>query len=153
MPGARYDFPPFRLDAERRLLLRHGSAVPVPRKALEALVMLVEQHGEVVSKEDLLKRVWHDAYVEENSLNQSVSALRRILGDSAAQPRFIETVPGRGYRFVATIAQAPPAGSAVERGTAVRLGLGFLVEPPPIEPEVEAQKTVEPPRSAGRSRS
>jgi TolB-like protein/Tfp pilus assembly protein PilF len=105
--SALFDFPPFRVDANRRTLVRDGLTIAVPRKAFDTLVVLLEHRGEVVPKGDLLKRVWRDSFVEENSLNQSISALRKALGDSAGVSRYIDTVAGLGYRFVAPIAAVP----------------------------------------------
>jgi TolB-like protein/Tfp pilus assembly protein PilF len=119
MSCARFDFPPFRVDAERRTLLRDGLAVAVPRKAFDTLVVLLEHQGEIVPKADLLRRVWRDSFVEENSLNQSISALRKVLGDSAGVPRYIDTVAGHGYRFVAPIAARPEPQAAPPRKLAV----------------------------------
>lgn len=102
MQGPIFDFPPFRADAARRSLVRGGREVALSRKAFDTLIVLLEQPGEVISKDDLMKRVWPDSFVEENSLNQSISAIRKALGD----PKLIETIPGRGYRFTAPI-QAP----------------------------------------------
>jgi serine/threonine-protein kinase len=118
MSAAIFDFEPFRLDLGRRKLLRDGQAVALPRKAFDTLVVLVEEHGQLVAKDELLKRVWHDAFVEENNLNQSISALRRGLGDSAGEPRYIETIPGRGYRFIAAI-EAPLTAASAPRSLAV----------------------------------
>jgi len=75
-----YEFGGFRLDADERVLLRGDEVVPLAPKAVETLVVLVEHRGHVVSKDDLMQRVWADAYVEENNLNQAVSALRKALG-------------------------------------------------------------------------
>lgn len=114
-----YEFGEFRLDASDRLLYRGGEVVPVPPKALETLVMLVERGGRVVSKDDLMQAVWAGAYVEENNLNQAISALRKALGQSADGPVFIETVPKRGYRFVAPVSGATsPATGAAPSGEA-----------------------------------
>lgn len=103
MNGSEYEFPPFRIDGAQRVLLRDGAPVVLPRKALDTLLILVAQHGSMVGKEDLMKAVWPDSFVEENNLNQCISAIRKALGDNSAAPRFIETVSGRGYRFLAKV--------------------------------------------------
>lgn len=110
MAAAAFEFAPFRLDPARRALTRGGSEIALSRKAFDTLVILLEEGGNVVPKNVLIRRVWPDSFVEENSLNQSISALRRALGDQAGVPRYIETVSGRGYRFVAPIIvhAAPP---------------------------------------------
>jgi DNA-binding winged helix-turn-helix (wHTH) protein len=103
--GYRYEFGPFRLDAGARLLLREGEPVPLTPKAVETLIALVESGGQMVSREELLKRVWPDTYVEENNLSVSVSMLRKALGQTAEGRPYIETLPRRGYRFAAEVRQ------------------------------------------------
>src|SRR5215472_3365186 len=94
-----YDFGGFRIDPDRRLLLRDNHAVPVQSKAFEVLLALVQNNDRIVSKDDLLKMVWPDTFVEESNLAQHIFVLRKTLGDSAGGSRYIVTVPGRGYRF------------------------------------------------------
>jgi Tol biopolymer transport system component/DNA-binding winged helix-turn-helix (wHTH) protein len=97
-----YEFGPFRLDPADRLLLRDGRHVPLTPKAFETLLILVENSGRVIDKDELLKKVWPDTFVEEVNLAKNVSYLRKILGgEEAAQ--YIETIPKRGYRFVAGV--------------------------------------------------
>jgi len=98
-----YEFGPFRLDAGKRLLLRDSQPVPLQLKALETLLVLVRQSEQVVLKDDLMKSVWPDTFVEESNLAQNIFVLRKTLGDTAGQHRYIATVPGRGYRFVAKV--------------------------------------------------
>ena len=98
-----YEFGEFRLDAEGRLLSRHGKPVPLTPKAVDLLVVLVEARGNPVSKEDLLQKVWADATVEEGSLTSHISILRKALDDSTNEREFIETLPKRGYRFAAPV--------------------------------------------------
>jgi DNA-binding winged helix-turn-helix (wHTH) protein/Flp pilus assembly protein TadD len=115
---ARYEFDGFRLDAERRQLRSpSGELLDVPARAFDTLVFLVEQRNEVVSKERLMKAVWPRSIVEENNLTQAISALRRLLGDERTEPRFVLTVPGRGYRFVARVTEsAAPVASPSPSG-------------------------------------
>jgi serine/threonine protein kinase len=98
-----YAFGPFRLDAEKRVLVRDGVPVPLAPKTAEALLVLVENAGRLVDKDDLMKRVWPDAFVEEGNLNKNISFLRKALGDWDGDREYIETVPKRGYRFVAPV--------------------------------------------------
>jgi len=98
-----YHFGPFRLDPLTRRLTRDGEAVPLTARAFDTLVVLVENHGRVVTKDELIGSVWHDAFVEENNLNQAISALRRALHDDGNGNRFIETVPRKGYAFVVPV--------------------------------------------------
>jgi len=98
-----YRFGPFVFDRIRRVLWRDGTIVPVPSKALELLLLLVDQRHRVVSKDELLEIVWAGTVVEENTLTRHISTLRRALGDDLRQHRFLLTVIGQGYQFVADI--------------------------------------------------
>jgi Tol biopolymer transport system component/DNA-binding winged helix-turn-helix (wHTH) protein len=97
-----YEFGPFRLDATERLLLRDQQHVPLTPKAFETLLMLVEHGGHVIEKDELMKKVWPDTFVEEVNLAKNVSNLRKILGAEQSE-HYIETIPKRGYRFVAGV--------------------------------------------------
>ena len=98
-----YGFGPFRLDSEKRVLVRNGVPVSLAPKAAETLLLLVENAGHLVDKDDLLKRVWPDAIVEEGNLNKNIFFLRKALGEWDGGREYIETVPKRGYRFVAPV--------------------------------------------------
>src|SRR5215470_9647727 len=100
-----YEFGDFRLHAaQRRLTSRaDGRTVELTPKALDALHFLVRHPGELLDKSALISAVWPNVVVEENNLNQVISALRRALGDGSGGRRFIVTVPGRGYQFVAPV--------------------------------------------------
>ncbi|MBS1790164.1 MAG: winged helix-turn-helix domain-containing protein [Acidobacteria bacterium] len=100
-PKVIYEFSHYRLDAAERLLLRNGEAVPLQPKVFDLLCVLVEQHGHLLEKDELMKLVWPDAVVEEANLANNVSILRKTLSEDGE--RFIETVPKRGYRFVAPV--------------------------------------------------
>lgn len=95
-----HDFGPFRLDANERVLLRAGRRVPLPAKAVSTLMVLVRNRGRVVEKDDLMKQVWPNEFVEEGNLAQHIFRLRRAFGETAEEPKYIETVPRRGYRFL-----------------------------------------------------
>ncbi len=97
-----YEFGPFRLDATERLLLRDQQHVPLTPKAFETLLVLVEHGGHVIDKDELMKKVWPDTFVEEVNLAKNVSNLRKILGAEQSE-HYIETIPKRGYRFVAGV--------------------------------------------------
>lgn len=104
-----YEFADFRVDAAKRLLKRcDGEAIPLTPKVFDTLLYLVEHRGVVLDKNDLMLAIWPDTVVEENNLNQSISALRRVLGENRGENRYIATVPGRGYRFVAEVKRAAP---------------------------------------------
>jgi Tol biopolymer transport system component/DNA-binding winged helix-turn-helix (wHTH) protein len=98
-----YVFGEFRLDAEQRALFRRGELVALAPKSLETLLFLVERHGRIVEKRELLDAVWPDTFVEEANLPQNIFTLRKVLGDGEEGHSFIETVPKRGYRFVAPV--------------------------------------------------
>jgi len=94
-----YEFGPFRLDSSKRLLLRDNQPVPLQLKAFETLLVLVRNSEQVVLKDDLMKAVWPDTFVEESNLAQNIFVLRKTLGAAVGEHRYIATVPGRGYRF------------------------------------------------------
>ncbi len=112
-----YAFGPYRLDPDEKVLLNEDQPVPLTPKALETLLVLVSRHGHLVGKDELIRSVWPDTVVEENNLNQSISALRRALGEADGQ-RFIETVPRRGYRFVAEVAEVGASREGESAGAA-----------------------------------
>ncbi len=109
-----FEFPPFRLHVGDRLLYRGTDVVALPPKAVDTLVALVERRGRVVAKDELMAVVWADAWVEENNLNQAISAVRKALGQTAAGPVFIETISKRGYRFAADVVVREVQSNAVE---------------------------------------
>ena len=96
-------FSGFRLDPNRRLLLHNERPLSLHPKAFELLLILVENRGRVLSKSELLDKIWEGQFVEENNLAVQISGLRKILGESSTEHRFIVTVPGRGYRFVSDV--------------------------------------------------
>jgi len=100
-----YAFGPFRLDSARHLLLRDGEVVSLTPKAFETLALLVERNGEVVEKDELMQKLWPNTFVEENSLTRNISVLRKALGEGRNEHHYIVTVPGRGYRFVASVSE------------------------------------------------
>src|SRR5262245_18516349 len=113
-----YEFGPFRIDIVERLLLRDGESVPLTPKAFDLLFALVEHHGHLLEKDELLKKVWPDTFVEEANLSYNISLIRKALGDGENGQRYIETVPKRGYRFVAQVMEmgAEQAESAEAAG-------------------------------------
>jgi Tol biopolymer transport system component/DNA-binding winged helix-turn-helix (wHTH) protein len=102
-----YEFGPFRVDLEDRLVSRQGTAVPLEPTQFEVLSVLVREAGHLVPRKDLIEAVWKDTYVDEGSLTVTISMLRRKLGDTPSQPRYIETVRKSGYRFVAPVTRQP----------------------------------------------
>ena len=103
-----YEFKGFRLEAGQRRLLFQGQPVPLKPKILDLLLFLVEMRGQLVVKEDLMREIWPDSIVEENNITVSMSILRKTLGDDQITHQFIETVPRRGYRFLAEVTEVIP---------------------------------------------
>lgn len=101
--GDTWTFGPFRLIPARQLLLRDGVPVRIGSRALEILVVLARRGGELIAKQELIAAVWPDTFVDESNLKVNVCLLRHALGDTQKQPKYIATVPGRGYRFVAPV--------------------------------------------------
>ena len=119
-----YAFGRFRLDAGKRLLFADNEVVGLTPKAFDTLLALVESRGAVLSKDELMRRVWPEQFVEENNLAQNIYAVRRALGDGADDVKYVETIPKRGYRFAAEVEvlEAPttpePAAAAAGHQTA-----------------------------------
>jgi len=101
-----FEFGPFRLEPQEHRLTRDERLVPLPGKALQTLVVLVERHGTLVPKRELMNAVWPNTSVEENNLDRNISTLRKALGDQESGEPFIETVPRVGYRFVAEVRES-----------------------------------------------
>jgi TolB-like protein/DNA-binding winged helix-turn-helix (wHTH) protein/lipoprotein NlpI len=112
MEKEMYQFGPFSLDPAERLVSRDGTPLSLTPKVFDTLVYLVRNHGRLLTKDELLKQVWPDAFVEEVNLAVNVSALRKMLGESPQDGRYIVTVPGRGYRFVAAVEKATTGKSS-----------------------------------------
>lgn len=144
-PVPVYEFGDFRLDAEKRLLWRDGTQVPLTPRVFETLLFLVEHNGTVLDKERLMEAVWPDSIVEENNLTQNISTLRRVFGETPDSHRFIVTVPGRGYRFVARVtspengADHPEKSLVVAWDNAVQPSL--TIDPPSPVPGAFVGKT------------
>ena len=117
-----YEFGRFRLDATERVLLRDRELVPLTPKVFDILLALVEHGGHLVEKDDLMKMVWPDSFVEEGNLTQNVSLLRKALGESPGGSQFIETIARRGYRFVATVSESWDDGTNQTLTTAATSG-------------------------------
>jgi DNA-binding winged helix-turn-helix (wHTH) protein/tetratricopeptide (TPR) repeat protein len=113
-----YEFGEFQVDVDRRLLLgRDGRPLPLTPKVFDTLLYLVEHTETVLDKDTLMNAIWPSTAVEENSLNQNISLLRRVLGGKRVEHRYIVTVPGHGYRFVAPVRKHAPSTMTVSAGT------------------------------------
>src|SRR5688500_10537206 len=98
-----YRFGEFSLDADEKVLLRQGKPLLLAQKILETLLTLVQNSGRIIEKLELMTRVWPDTFVEESNLTYTIVQLRKTLGDDARHSRYIETIPRRGYRFIADV--------------------------------------------------
>ncbi|MFN2513362.1 MAG: winged helix-turn-helix domain-containing tetratricopeptide repeat protein, partial [Pyrinomonadaceae bacterium] len=110
-----YEFGSFRIDSTKRLMLRDGEVVPLKPKAFETLLLLVQNRGRVMEKDELMKALWPNSFVEEANLTQHISLLRKALGESPTEHRYIVTAPGRGYRFVADVRELGDNGGEPQR--------------------------------------
>jgi eukaryotic-like serine/threonine-protein kinase len=159
-----YEFEEFALDPVRRVLTRQGETISLPPKAVATLLVLVERHGQVVEKDELFQTVWPHTFISEATLTQNIFRLRKTLGEEAGEHRFIVTVPGRGYSFVAEVrpveaarplAVEPPAPASPQEDTAEPIQAAAAdafepapLEPPPAAPEVPVRVRWRPRRPA-----
>src|SRR5262245_33800879 len=118
-----YEFGPFRIDTLKRILMRDGEVVQITPKAFDILLALIERNGEALSKDDLMNAVWPDTVVEENNLTRNISSLRKALGEKPDERRYVVTISGRGYQFVAEVRKlkGEDSGAAVKQAGAIRL--------------------------------
>jgi DNA-binding winged helix-turn-helix (wHTH) protein len=117
-----YQFGPFLLDPDAHVLLRDGRSIPLPPKAYDTLLALVQRRGALLTKDELLNLVWPGSFVEENNLQQHISLLRKALGENGdGSPEYIETLPRRGYRFIANVAPVQGASLGSQTADAVAL--------------------------------
>src|SRR5579862_3550190 len=105
-------FPPFRLDLQNQCLWRGDARIPLMPKPFAVLQYLVEHPGRLVTHDELLAAIWPDTYVQPEVLRRYILEIRRALDDPAAAPRYVETLPKRGYQFVAAVSEALPSSSA-----------------------------------------
>jgi TolB-like protein/Tfp pilus assembly protein PilF len=123
-----YEFGPYQLDLCKRILTRDGDGIPLTPKATEILIALVKNAGQLVEKDELLKEVWPDTFVEESNLTQNIFTLRKVLGDDRSGPKYIETVARRGYRFLPTVRTV----SHVENGDSRPQPAGVIPQSPVV---------------------
>ena len=116
LPSARLAFGPFEVDASAGELRKSGLRMRLTGQPFEILMVLLAHPGEVITREQLRERIWRDGtFVDfEHGLSAAMNKLRRALGDSAENPRYIETVPGRGYRFIGLVHEASNLASAAQ---------------------------------------
>jgi DNA-binding winged helix-turn-helix (wHTH) protein len=106
-----YEYGSFRLDPAEHRLTRNGIAVPLAPKAFELLLSLVQNQGRLLSKEQIMETLWPGNFVEEANLTVSISVLRKVLGEKEGNLRYIETIPKKGYRFIASVREQPRIGN------------------------------------------
>src|SRR5271165_4562623 len=119
-----YEFDEFRLDAQSRVLRRGGTAVPLTPKAFDVLLLLIQNAGRIVTKDELMKAVWPDSFVEESNLTQTIFMVRKAL-DETADRRYILTVQGQGYRFLVPVIEGDRNGPAIEAPVGVPDAISF----------------------------
>ena len=143
-----YEFGPFRIDAAERTLLRDGQPVPLTPKAFDALLLFVESGGRTIERDDLMNKLWPESFVEEGNLKVTIFKLRKALGESPDREQYIETIPRRGYRFVAPVKESeePSIRLVVEKRTTSRV----LIEQE--EERIEQPAETTPTRRASASR-
>jgi DNA-binding winged helix-turn-helix (wHTH) protein/tetratricopeptide (TPR) repeat protein len=125
-----YEFGRFRCDPREHLFLCEGTPVSLAPKAFEILVILIQSNGRLLTKDELMQKVWPDSFVEESNLTVNISALRRALGEPPGGQQFIETVPKRGYRFVVPVSEIPETPSASASKVAQREALPEVAPAP-----------------------
>jgi WD40 repeat protein/DNA-binding winged helix-turn-helix (wHTH) protein/ABC-type dipeptide/oligopeptide/nickel transport system ATPase component len=116
-PHLVYEFGPFRLDLQQRTLLRDGEPVALAPKIWDTLALLIEKRGRILEKDEMLEILWPESFVEESNLSQNIFVLRKLLGDDRNGSAFIQTVPRRGYKFVATVKELEITKPGSDRST------------------------------------
>lgn len=130
-----YEFGPFRIDLENRLLLHEGETVPLAPKIFDTLVVLIENKGRIVKKSEMMQLLWPDRYVEESNLSQNIFVLRKIFSEATGGDQYIETIPKRGYRFIGTVREVQEEVNQTHEEA-------VATEAP--ESELQAEKTARP---------
>jgi DNA-binding winged helix-turn-helix (wHTH) protein/lipoprotein NlpI len=147
-PKVFYEFGPFRVDPEKQVLLRDGVLIPLAPKAFEMLVVLLRRSREVVTKDELLTAIWPDSFVEEANLSQNIFLLRKALGDTGDERRYIVTLPGRGYQLAAQVRTLTQNGDAFL--AQVRSHTELVIEEQVSENSVSIPKALPEPRPRWR---
>lgn len=144
-PKAIYEFDGFRVDPTNRLLLRDGKAVPLTAKTFDLLLVFIESNGRLLGKDEVMRRVWPQNFVEEGNLTRQVSTLRRALGEAPKSHQYITTVPGYGYKFVASIkeVQEPPAITLIADHTVATTIIEEEISPPTVTPAPRALRATQ----------
>ncbi len=138
-----YEFGPFHLDPVKRVLLRDNLPIPLQLKAFETLLVLVRHSEQVVLKEDLMRAVWPNTFVEEGNLTQNIFMLRKTLGsaDGEQRERYIDTIPGRGYRFAAKVRLVSAETEAASQSPPPTEAMGANVYSHPVDEVVPGKSS------------
>ncbi len=137
-----FEFGEFLLDTQEKVLLRGGKPLPITPKAFHLLFVLLEKHGHLVEKDELMKSVWANSFVEEGNITFTVGLLRKLLEDETKNPRFIETVPRRGYRFITDVRRVEIAERESERPEDKETKIGLSADFPfPLSPVSHSSNT------------
>ena len=126
-----YSFAEFEVDAKKRLLLKNAQAISLNSKTFDLLLFLIENHNRVLSKNELLDKVWEGQFVEENNLTVQISALRKIFGEKKNEQKFIVTIPGKGYKFVADVRLPVESSEQEKSNSSIVLQNSRTVSAPP----------------------
>lgn len=136
-PSQIFEFGPFYLDSAKSLLVRDGQSITLPPKVYDTLLILVQRSGRVVEKDEFMRLIWPEVFVEESNLTQNIFILRKILGENPEGQQYIETIPKRGYRFLATVRVSQE--QSAEPATQQRIGVNPGTEP---EAKPDAEKPI-----------
>src|SRR2546425_5172203 len=143
-----YQFGEFTVDTDQKVLLRQGKPLPVTPKLFDTLLILVENSGRIVEKEELMNRLWPDSFVEEANLTSNIQQLRKTLSDNARNPIYIETVARRGYRFIADVEEVLSERAAIRDQATQRLGSSDAQSPNDARDFNQVKEAQQPDRSA-----
>jgi DNA-binding winged helix-turn-helix (wHTH) protein/Tol biopolymer transport system component len=132
-----FEFGPFSIDTVNRQLLRDGDVVPLKAKAVDTLLLLIENNGDVVEKDDLMQALWPDSFVEEANLTQNIYTLRKALGGD-----YIETIPRRGYRFMAKVKEGNGAPDVIVIQEKTRTSVSYEVDTDELPNELPLTRQV-----------
>src|SRR5882724_3717183 len=135
----RFKFGPFCVDSDKRMLTNDNRAVRLPPKSFDTLLFLIENRERVLEKDELIKLLWPDTFVEEINLTVHISKLRKILGEGPDDHQYIITIPKRGYRFVAAVEETSQNGIAPAEPPLINAGNGNTTPLANQKPEAESQ--------------
>jgi len=139
--GHLFEFDEYRLDLGEKVLKRGETVIPVTPKVFETLQVLVENAGRLVEKDELMQRIWQDRFVEESNLTFNIKMLRKALGDNAANPRFIETVPRRGYRFIAEVRHRASENGSIDSSVPAPQSVSSPAYPQPFDTAISPSRS------------